>query len=84
MTIQKRTFRSKLEKQVGDLLEQIGVVYEYETHKISYIIQHHYNPDFILPNGVYLETKGFVASAVGRNPETVTAPVPDDDSEEDF
>ena len=29
-------------------------------------------------------TKGFVATAVGRNPETEAAPIPDDDSEEDF
>ena len=79
MTIQKRTFRSKLEKQVGDLLEQIGVVYEYETHKISYVIQHHYTPDFILPNGIYLETKGFWDAADRRKILAVVRDNPDID-----
>ena len=79
MTIQKRTFRSKLEKQVGDLLEQIGVVYEYETHKISYVIQHHYNPDFILPNGIYLEAKGFWDAADRRKILAVVRDNPDID-----
>ena len=79
MTIQKRTFRSKLEKQVGDLLEQIGVVYEYETHKISYVIQHNYKPDFILPNGIYLETKGFWDAADRRKILAVVRDNPDID-----
>ena len=77
MTIQKRTFRSKLEKQVGDLLEQIGVVYEYETHKISYVIQHHYNPDFVLVNGVMLETKGYWDSEDRRKIKAVMRDNPD-------
>ena len=55
----KKTFRSKLEEQVADLLTTIGVPYEYETHKVAYVIMHHYNPDFILPNGIMLETKGY-------------------------
>ena len=55
----KRTFRSKLEEQVADLLGQLKVEYEYETHQVAYTIMHHYNPDFILPNGIYLEAKGY-------------------------
>ena len=52
-------FRSKLEERVADLLEGLGVSYEYESNKVPYIIQHHYVPDFVLPNHVYLETKGY-------------------------
>ena len=52
-------FRSKLEESVAALLEGIGVSYQYESEKLSYTIQHYYTPDFILPNYVYLETKGY-------------------------
>ena len=52
-------YRSKLEEQVASLLEGLGVSYEYESTKVPYTIQHHYNPDFILPNNVYLEVKGY-------------------------
>ena len=52
-------FRSGLEERVADLLVELGVSYEYESTKIPYVIQHNYTPDFILPNGVYLECKGY-------------------------
>ena len=52
-------FRSKLEEKVADLLVELGVKYEYETTKVPYVIQHIYTPDFILPNGVVLECKGY-------------------------
>ena len=52
-------FRSKLEEKVADLLEGLGVLYEYESKKLSYTISHNYIPDFVLPNNIYLETKGY-------------------------
>ena len=52
-------FRSKLEESVASLLQGLGVSYQYESEKLSYTIQHYYTPDFILPNYVYLETKGY-------------------------
>ena len=52
-------FRSGLEEKVADLLVELGVSYEYESTKIPYVIQHNYTPDFLLPNGVYLECKGY-------------------------
>jgi predicted nuclease of restriction endonuclease-like RecB superfamily len=52
-------FRSKLEEKVADLLGELGVKYEYETTKVPYVIEHVYTPDFILPNGVVLECKGY-------------------------
>ena len=52
-------FRSKLEERVATLLTTLGVSYEYETEKLSYTIEHTYTPDFVLPNYVYLEAKGY-------------------------
>ena len=52
-------FRSKLEEKVADLLVELGVSYEYESCKVPYHIQYTYCPDFVLPNGVYLECKGY-------------------------
>lgn len=59
-------FRSKTEEQVADLLTQLDVKYEYESCQIPYVIQHNYTPDFLLPNGVYLEVKGYFSPADRR------------------
>lgn len=53
------TFRSGLEERVADLLCNLGVDYEYESTQVPYVIRHNYTPDFLLPNGIYLETKGY-------------------------
>ena len=52
-------YRSQLEEKVAELLTNLGVTYEYETTKIAYQIAHNYQPDFILPNGIILECKGY-------------------------
>jgi|TARA_B100000029_G_scaffold55042_1_gene49927 hypothetical protein len=52
-------FRSQLEENVADLLVGLGVSYDYEPHQVPYTIMHHYTPDFLLPNGVFLECKGY-------------------------
>ena len=52
-------FRSKLEEDVASLLEGLGISYEYEAEKLSYVIEHRYTPDFKLPNYKYLEVKGY-------------------------
>ena len=70
-------FRSGLEEKVADLLVDLGVKYEYESTKVSYVISHHYIPDFVLPNGVWLETKGYwdskdrkkIKSVIQQNPD---------------
>ena len=51
-------FRSGLEEKVADLLTNLGVKYEYESTKVAYQLMCCYTPDFLLPNGIYLETKG--------------------------
>ena len=52
-------FRSNLEKNIANLLEGLGVSYQYESEKLSYTIEHNYTPDFVLPNYKYLEAKGY-------------------------
>ena len=68
MTKKKKTskFRSGLEEQVAKLLSGLGISYEYESEKLGYTIEHHYTPDFVLPNYVYLETKGYWAPSDRR------------------
>ena len=70
-------FRSRLEEKVADLLVELGVKYEYESTKIPYQIQYNYTPDFLLPNGVYLETKGYWDAADRRKIKAVKTLHPD-------
>ena len=72
-------FRSGLEEQVANLLSSLGVTYEYESCKVPYTIQHNYHPDFILPNHVYLETKGYWDAADRRKIAAVKKDNPDID-----
>jgi len=52
-------FRSKLEENIANLLDGLGVSYGYESEKLDYTIEHNYTPDFVLPNYTYLEAKGY-------------------------
>lgn len=59
-------YRSGLEELVDNTLKSIGVDGEYEQHKIVYTkpaTQHRYTPDFKLPNGIFVETKGRFVTA---------------------
>jgi len=59
------TYRSKFEETVAKKLEDAGVNYSYESIKIQYEVNQvrKYTPDFLLPNGIIIETKGrFVAA----------------------
>ena len=62
----KYGFKSGLEENISVQIESKGIKVEYETEKLAYTIpasQHTYNPDFKLPNGIFVETKGrFVAA----------------------
>lgn len=62
----KLGFRSGLEETVYKQISKQGITPEYESFKIPYVIpasNHTYTPDFQLPNGIIIETKGrFVAS----------------------
>lgn len=61
----KHGYRSGLEDKISKQLQESGVSFEYETLKIQYEVNEtrRYTPDFILPNGIIIETKGrFVAA----------------------
>ena len=79
MTTKTSKFKSKLEERIATLFVTLGVQYEYESEKISYTIQHHYCPDFVLPNHVYLEAKGYWAPADRRKILAVKKDNPDMD-----
>lgn len=59
-------FRSGLEGQVSRQLMAANIPYEYESFKVPYITPakpHKYTPDFRLPNGIIVETKGRFVTA---------------------
>ena len=62
----KHGFKSGLEETISGQINGRGIDVKYESEKIPYIIpasNHTYNPDFKLPNGIFVETKGrFVAA----------------------
>lgn len=47
--------RNKFEKKISDNLPK-GT--SYESLKLTYVKEHTYTPDFILPNGIIIEVKG--------------------------
>ena len=54
--------KSGLETKINEQLRIQGIDGEYEKHEVSYTIpasHHTYKPDFKLPNGIYIESKGW-------------------------
>jgi hypothetical protein len=54
-------YRSGLEEKIAQELLEAGVDFEYEEHVIRFIKPTkpaRYTPDFVLPNGIIIETKG--------------------------
>lgn len=54
-------FRSGLEDNVAKQLKDAGIDYKYEEIKYEYeepATKHKYTPDFVLANGIIVETKG--------------------------
>ncbi len=59
-------YRSGLEDKVAQQLKALGIPVNYEEEIIEYVKPsktHKYHPDFILPNGVVVETKGRFVTA---------------------
>lgn len=52
-------YRSRFEATLALTLKGVGATFEYETLKLKYTRECVYNPDFILPNGVIIEAKGY-------------------------
>ena len=60
-----RGFRSGLEAKIYDQLEECGCEAEYEPFRIPYVWPAQnktYTPDFCLPNGIVIESKGIFVS----------------------
>ena len=61
----KHGYRSGLEGRISEQLEGLKVPFKYEEFKIKYEVNEvrTYTPDFELPNGIIIESKGrFVAA----------------------
>ena len=61
----KHGYRSGLEDRISDQLKSLKVPFKYEEFKIKYEVNEirTYTPDFELPNGIIIESKGrFVAA----------------------
>jgi hypothetical protein len=57
----KYGFKSGLEENISQQITSKGIEVQYESEKVVYIIpasEHSYHPDFKLPNGIRIETKG--------------------------
>ena len=80
---QKRTthpiskYRSKFEAGIAASLKQRSVQFSYESLCLDYTWEGKYKPDFILPNGVIVETKGFFSPNDRRKMLCVKAQHPD-------
>ena len=54
-------YRSGLEETIARQLEAAGIAVSFETHRVPYTVPestHRYTPDFVLPNGIVVESKG--------------------------
>lgn len=62
VTIAKQKgYRSGLEEAISQQLDKMSIDGQYEQHKVLYVkpvTYHEYTPDFRLPNGIFVETKG--------------------------
>lgn len=59
-------FRSGLEERVARQLLSLSAPFTYEETKVAYVVPerpHWYTPDFVLNNGIIIETKGEFTSA---------------------
>lgn len=57
----KHGYRSGLEEKIANELDSLGVEYQYEEKTLEFIqpaVSRKYTPDFVLPNGLIIETKG--------------------------
>ena len=56
----KHGYRSGLEHSLADYLTELSIKFLYEKVKIEWedLTYRTYTPDFILPNGIIIETKG--------------------------
>lgn len=62
--------RSKLEERLERIFLDNSISYQYEGDKINYLVpesKHTYLVDWTLPNGLLLESKGYLSDLTERN-----------------
>ena len=74
---EQTNFRSKFEAAIAATLQANKVPYTYETLDVSYQISCIYKPDFILDNGICIETKGFFSKEDRRKHVAIKTQRPD-------
>ena len=64
----KYGYRSGLELKIAETLKELKVKYDYEYIKIEWedLAYRTYTPDFVLFNGIIIETKGMFTAADRR------------------
>lgn len=73
-------YRSGLEELVADQLRSAGVPVQYELFTLKYEIparMSRYTPDFVLPNGIVIETKGRFVTADRKKHKLIREQFPD-------
>ncbi len=73
-------YRSGLEDRTAAHLNQLGVSFQYEQHPVYYTKPSRlsrYTPDFLLPNGIVIETKGRFVTADRQKHILIKAQHPD-------
>lgn len=55
-------FRSRYEETIYNNVLENGLTVEYEPYSLQYLVKGNYYPDFILPNGIVVEAKGYFDS----------------------
>lgn len=75
----KEGYRSGLEEKIASQLEDLGVAVEYEKFKIKYKVNEDrtYTPDWKLPNGIIVESKGRFTATDRKKHLLVKAQRPD-------
>jgi len=77
VTLTSNKYRSKFEASIAANLHAKNVAFTYESLRLDYTIEGTYCPDFILPSGVIVETKGHFKPEDRRKMVAVKAQHPD-------
>lgn len=74
-------YRSGLEEGMANNLKERGVSFTYEEDKIKWLDskERTYTPDFVLSNGIIIETKGRFVSSDRRKHKEIKNQYPDKD-----
>lgn len=73
-------YRSGLEDKVADQLRSLSIPIHYEATKVRYTPPtktRTYSPDFLIPNGIIIETKGRFVTADRQKHKHIAAEHPD-------